>query len=120
MKNEPFRILILSNIHFGSWSHYACDYSPALTKPREWAARLLQELGVCLQPPGVVAPPPYDSIVLNGDLTSLCEEDGFAAARILVNGLIKENYIRSAKEFVLLPGNHDVRRDPGVGPRRAR
>jgi hypothetical protein len=116
MKNEPFRILILSDIHFGSWSHYTGDYSPALNKPREWAARLLQELAVCLQPPAVVAPPPYDSIVLNGDLTSLCEEEGFAAARILINGLIKQDYIRSPRDFVLLPGNHDVRRDPDGRP----
>src|SRR5580704_12067930 len=110
MKDEPFRILVLSDVHFGSWSYYTSDVSPALKMPRQWAAQLLAELGACLKPPTVVAPPPYASVVLNGDVTSLCEEDGFAAAKILVNGLVKD-YVRSRKDVLLIPGNHDVLRD---------
>jgi predicted phosphodiesterase len=116
MKDEPFRILVLSDVHFGSWSHYTCDFSSFSTNPQNWATQLLDELGVCLKPPSPIASPPYDAVVLNGDVTSLCEEDGFSATKSLINGLIKRQYSRSKRDFLLLPGNHDVVRDPSGRP----
>jgi predicted phosphodiesterase len=110
MKTGPFRVLVLSDIHFGSWSHYKCDFPGTVTEPEDWAARLLNELDSCLKPPSVLPSPPYDSIVLNGDVTSLCEDAGFAATRSLISGLVKRGYVRKREKVLFLPGNHDVKR----------
>src|SRR5260221_5697947 len=110
MDEHPFRILILSDIHFGSWSHYVHDWSPPIMEPTRWADALIGELASCLASP-FRAGPPYAAVVLNGDVTSQCEEPGFVGTRHLVRVLLEHKFSDSLDKILLLPGNHDVQRD---------
>src|SRR5690349_2887992 len=69
-----------------------------------------------LKPPGILAYPPYDCVVMNGDITSLCEVDGYTATDHLIRGLVSDGYLRSRSDILLIPGNHDVWRDPAGKP----
>ncbi|HKS43366.1 MAG TPA: metallophosphoesterase, partial [Blastocatellia bacterium] len=91
-KNEPIRILHLSDLHFTKG-----------TSPKTKLQWLLQDIrnGESLG---------FDSveyIVISGDITDKGNEEGFEKAREFVS-LLNEELRVSAERCIFVPGNHDV------------
>ena len=105
-----YRILQLSDIHFGSRSHSYRDRNIANDAQHSCAARLAQEVTAVLKDKGMwLADRRYqfDSVVLSGDLTSFSEEYGFQASVRLADEVRHQNW-GSIKDILVIPGNHDL------------
>jgi len=93
---EPFRILQLSDIHFGARSHYG----PGLDLR---AYQLADEIQACLGD----LPTSFDCVVFSGDLTCYGEEMGFRVSQRLAEQFVLRGWMR-VEDLLIIPGNHDI------------
>jgi predicted MPP superfamily phosphohydrolase len=108
----PFRILHISDPHFGEQSHYG-ELGPDSAQ----ALRLVLEIGMALRKAGLIASdaarppkrlePHFDAAILSGDLTWQGKTNGFKLAADFVKLLEKHNYC-ARHSILLIPGNHDM------------
>lgn len=98
-----FRILQLSDLHFGA----KCHYSGAQ------GILLAADLGCALEALDIATN--FDAVMLSGDFPWGCHPDGFVQAQHFVAGLLREKIATEGALFAI-PGNHDIHwRDPESG-----
>lgn len=98
MSNDSlYRILHIADPHF-SYCHYK-DGTPA-----EIGRRYADELFDVIDQKSLY-PRPFDCIVLSGDFTFSCRNEGFEAAEAFVVAI---SQYTAPQSVVVLPGNHDV------------
>jgi hypothetical protein len=102
----PFKILHLSDIHFGTKSHYG-------EGPVQYL-NLMIEVGDALKRAGcqptlkhLNLKPYFQAAVLSGDFTWQGNDDGFRQTRQFIKMLGDSNYC-SPESVLLVPGNHDM------------
>ncbi|HEY1757662.1 MAG TPA: metallophosphoesterase [Bryobacteraceae bacterium] len=113
MAKKPFRILNLSDLHFGECSYWAADLGRPLDPPLECARNLLDRIQSGLATAnflkGGVA---FDAVVLSGDFTCKCDPRGFMIARHFIEQLTHKRGWAAMSSVLLIPGNHDMFHGP--------
>lgn len=111
---KPFRILNLSDLHFGSCSSRVADLRRS-AEPRECATALVAMIEAGLAEQGMLLTNGeyvFDALVLSGDLTCYGEPDGLLTAEHFVDQLVNSKGWVSLDGVMSVPGNHDIFRGP--------
>jgi 3',5'-cyclic AMP phosphodiesterase CpdA len=112
MGSPTYRILQLSDLHFGSRSFYFTSYSP--DEAKVWAKLFADDIEKCLSDTNMRDSGreergdfQFNLLVLNGDLTCFGQEAGMNAALFFVEEVQQRRWWR-AHDIMILPGNHDI------------
>lgn len=95
-----FRILHLSDVHFGRENHYGRKHDP-----QQQAIDLLEDLHACLLSYSIA--PRFDAVVLSGDFTWGGDDQGFEVAERFIYFFKKQKMCLPDRMYVV-PGNHDI------------
>jgi UDP-2,3-diacylglucosamine pyrophosphatase LpxH len=117
MTTRPFRILYLSDIHFGT--KFFLHDKKAGQNPMEWAMKFANDLERGLENNGIreillgtQGSRHFDLLVVSGDLTCHSQPEGMQAAEYFfaeVQGSAnRAGRWWSADDVLLIPGNHDI------------
>ena len=102
MPNQTFRIIHLSDIHFGEFHRFTS--SGATTRlERLTGGSLLESIADDIQSIGATP----DLIVISGDLTSTGNQDEFKEIETFLSEICKR-FDLDPTRFLIVPGNHDV------------
>jgi 3',5'-cyclic AMP phosphodiesterase CpdA len=103
--DNAFRILHVSDIHFGHCRYSDSARTGTTPNPADQAFDLFVELKRVLLSKSF--PPVFDAVMLSGDFTWRGEQGGFEAAEWFSKCLYLHRFCTPGRLFVL-PGNHDV------------
>src|SRR5262249_11416869 len=95
----------LSDLHFGPGAQTDVDWKVFLDRAerfsrRERAADFIGQL-----------PRRPDFVIVSGDITIGCSPDGFSEFIAFAEDLIQRGRLPTPDRFVVVPGNHDVKRE---------
>ncbi len=117
MNAESFRILHLSDLHFGT--KFFLRDEKSCNDPKEWATKLADSLEKGLELAGVRDPlretrgaKQFNLLVVSGDFTCNSQSEGMRAAEFFLDDIQGKGGHRgrwwASNDLLLIPGNHDM------------